>query len=69
MMKNNYLKVKSYLKQLILFINSEFDNIINIFLFVNMLTENKNVKEKNMHQPGIEPGSKRWQRSILPLND
>ena len=21
-----------------------------------------------MHRPGIEPGSKRWQRSILPLN-
>ena len=21
-----------------------------------------------MHAPGVEPGSERWQRSILPLN-
>ena len=25
-------------------------------------------KNKNILRPGIEPGSKRWQRSILPLN-
>ena len=24
--------------------------------------------ENNVHQPGIEPGSHRWQRSILPLD-
>jgi hypothetical protein len=23
---------------------------------------------KKMHAPGVEPGSERWQRSILPLN-
>ena len=25
------------------------------------------VRKKHMHQPGIEPGSHRWQRCILPL--
>ena len=24
--------------------------------------------EKKVHQPGIEPGSRRWQRCILPLD-
>ena len=26
------------------------------------------IKNRKMHHPGIEPGSPRWQRSILPLD-
>ena len=28
----------------------------------------KSFKRKKVHKPGVEPGSERWQRSILPLN-
>ena len=44
--------------------------VISIFLgaifFLNV--QNTGRGENKMHQPGIEPGSHRWQRCILPLN-
>ena len=30
--------------------------------------EGKKLKQKRMHQPGIEPGSVPWQGTILPLD-
>eukprot|EP00968_Pinguiococcus_pyrenoidosus_P027420 scaffold7376_cov250-Pinguiococcus_pyrenoidosus.AAC.5 len=34
----------------------------------NGKTQRKKGQEKDVHQPGIEPGASRWQRDILPLN-
>ena len=35
-------------------------------MFLPHLTEHE--KYNNLRRPGIEPGSRRWQRRILPLN-
>ena len=35
-----------------------------IYLIITLF----NLKDKKMHHPGIEPGTQRWQRRIIPLN-
>ena len=62
----NILNISNYLNS-----NSRYGNLIGFNLsYLNNLDLSKSFINKNykMHSPGVEPGSSRWQRPILPLN-
>ena len=39
-----------------------------LILWVVFMAALRTTASRQMHQPGIEPGSHRWQRCILPLD-
>jgi hypothetical protein len=48
-----------------------YTSVVNmpISMFGNIkLFHTKTINSKNVRRPGIEPGSKAWEASILPLN-